>query len=69
VRRLSLPWFLAVHAPVPLVIGLRVLLGLGWHLSAVPVLASAFFAGQFFGGKLRYWSGGRDASATRHDPS
>ncbi len=69
VRRLSLPWFLAVHAPVPLVIGLRVLLGLGWHLSSVPVLASAFLAGQFLGGKLRHWWGGGDAGATRQDPS
>ena len=28
-RRFSVPWFLAVHAPVPLVIGIRVLAGLG----------------------------------------
>ena len=58
VRRLSLPWFLAVHAPVPLVIGLRVLSGLGWQLFSVPVLASAFLAGQFLGGRLRLrWEG------------
>ena len=29
VRRYSPPWFVAVHAPVPLVIGLRLMLGVG----------------------------------------
>ena len=55
VKRFTLPWFLAIHAPVPVVVGLRALLGLGWRLSTVPVLAGAFFAGQFLGGRLRYW--------------
>jgi len=55
VKRFSLPWFLAVHAPVPLIVGLRVLSGLGWQYSTVPVLASMFFLGQFFGGRLRRW--------------
>jgi hypothetical protein len=54
-RRFSLPWFLAVHAPVPLVIGLRLLSGLGWQLSSVPALAGAFLAGQFVGGRLCLW--------------
>ncbi len=58
VRKPTPPWFLAAHASVPLVIGLRVLSGLGWHLSSVPVLVSAFFAGQFLGEKLRYWRKG-----------
>ncbi len=55
VRRFTLPWFLAVHAPVPLVVGLRLLAGLGWRLSTVPILAGAFLAGQFLGGKARQW--------------
>jgi F0F1-type ATP synthase membrane subunit a len=55
VKRFTLRWFLAIHAPVPVVVGLRALLGLGWRLSTVPVLAGAFFAGQFLGGRLRYW--------------
>ncbi len=58
-RRLTLPWLLAVHTPVPLLVGLRLLSGLGWQLSTVPVLASAFFAGLFLGGKLRHWWEGR----------
>jgi hypothetical protein len=57
-RRFTLPWFLAVHAPVPLVVGLRVLAGLGWRLSTVPVLAMAFLAGQMLGGRLHQWWGG-----------
>ncbi len=57
-RKLTLPWLLAVHAPVPLVVGLRLLSGLGWQLSTVPVLASAYLAGQFLGGTLRHWWGG-----------
>jgi hypothetical protein len=57
VRRFTLAWFLAVHAPVPLVVGFRVLAGLGWRLSTVPVLAMAFLAGQWLGGRVRQWEG------------
>jgi hypothetical protein len=55
VRKFTVSWFLAVHAPVPVVVGLRVLSGLGWQLVSFPVLVSAFFTGQFLGGKLRQW--------------
>lgn len=55
VRKFSVPWFLAVHAPVPVVVGIRFLWGLGWHLSTFPVLVGAFFTGQFLGGKLHLW--------------
>jgi len=53
VKRFSVSWFLAVHAPVPLVVGLRVFSGLGWKLSTVPVLVLAYFVGQIIGGRLR----------------
>lgn len=53
VRRFTLPWFVAIHAPVPLAVGLRVLAGLGWQLSSLPVVVGAFFLGQFLGGRLR----------------
>lgn len=52
-RRFTLPWIVAVHAPVPLVIALRYASGLGWQLVTFPVLIGAFFTGQFVGGKLR----------------
>jgi hypothetical protein len=53
VRRFSLFWFLAVHAPVPLVIGLRAISGIGWKASTFPVLIAAYFAGQLIGGRVR----------------
>jgi hypothetical protein len=52
--KFSIKWLLSIHMPVPLVIGCRFFLGLGWHLITFPVLAGAFFAGQFAGSKLRH---------------
>jgi hypothetical protein len=54
-RKLSIPWFVAVHAAVPLVVGLRVASGLGWRLSTIPLMVGAYFTGQFLGGKARAW--------------
>jgi len=51
--KFSLPWFLAVHVPVPLAIGLRLAAGLGWRLTTLPLFVAAFFTGQFLGGRLR----------------
>jgi len=51
-QRFSRAWFLAVHLPVPFVIMIRFFAGLGWQLITFPVLVGAFFAGQFFGGKI-----------------
>src|SRR5512146_2651517 len=53
VRKFSRRWLVAVHAPVPLVIAVRLLTGLGWHLITFPILIGAFFTGQFVGGRLR----------------
>jgi len=53
VSRFSLPWFVAVHAPVPLVVLMRYAAGLGFQLWTFPVLVGAFFAGQLVGGRLR----------------
>ena len=53
VQRFSLRWFLAVHAPVPVVAGLRILAGIGWQWRTFPVLVVAYFGGQFLGGRLR----------------
>ncbi len=54
VGKFSARWLVAVHAPVPLVVAIRVLAGLGWHLITFPVLIAAFFTGQFLGGRLRH---------------
>ncbi len=50
VEKFSGRWILAVHAPVPLVIAIRLLSGLGWQVVTFPVLIGAFFTGQFVGG-------------------
>jgi hypothetical protein len=52
VRKFSLPWFVAVHGAVPLVIALRIVAGLGWQLRTVPILVGAYLGGQLLGGGL-----------------
>lgn len=49
VPRFSRAWFLAIHLPVPLVVALRVLSGLGWRFNTFTVLVGAFCAGQWLG--------------------
>jgi hypothetical protein len=51
--RLSLAWFVAIHAPVPLVFLIRYLFGLEWRLGSLPLFLGAFFLGQWLGGRLR----------------
>lgn len=53
VRKLSLAWFVAVHAPVPIAIYLRWKTGLGFHFATFPIYVAAYFLGQFLGGRLR----------------
>jgi hypothetical protein len=55
VRKFSVPWILAIHLPVPLVIALRIISGLGWRLMTFPLVVGAFFAGQTVGGKIYDW--------------
>lgn len=52
-RKLSAAWFVAIHAPVPLVIALRWLLGLPFRWTTLPLFVAAFFAGQWAGARLR----------------
>jgi hypothetical protein len=52
-RKFSCKWFVAVHAPVPLVVAIRLLLGIGWRLANLPALVGAFFVGQVVGGRIR----------------
>lgn len=49
VKKFSLQWVLAVHLPVPFVIALRLLSGLGFQFITYPVLVGAFFGGQILG--------------------
>jgi len=52
-RKLSPVWFLSIHLPVPMAIGLRWVFGLHFRLATLPLFVSAFFLGQFLGGRLR----------------
>ncbi len=49
-NKFSVRWFAAVHAPVLLVVAVRLLSGLGWQLVTFPLMVTAFFCGQFAGG-------------------
>jgi len=53
VRRFSPSWFLAVHVPVPLALGARFAVGVGWRVGLLPLFVGAYFAGQLLGGKVR----------------
>ena len=53
VRRYSLAWFLSIHIPVPFVVALRLISGLGFHLATLPLVVGAYVAGQLLGGVIR----------------
>lgn len=48
-RKFSFLWMVAIHAPIPLVVALRLLSGLGFQWFSYPILVSAFFLGQWAG--------------------
>lgn len=52
-RKFSFMWFLAVHGPVPMVVGLRLGLGIPLHWTTLPPLVAAYFAGQMAGARIR----------------
>jgi hypothetical protein len=60
VRR-SLPWLVAIHAPIPLVWLIRDLLELEWQLGKLPLFLAAYFLGQWLGGRGRRWQSRRAA--------
>ena len=52
VPRFSLQWFLAIHIPVPVIIALRLLTGIGFAWYTYLFLVAAFFLGQQVGSLL-----------------
>jgi len=52
-KKLSAGWFVAIHAPVPLVVALRWGLGLPFSWDTLPLFVAAYFGGQFLGSRLR----------------
>jgi hypothetical protein len=53
VRKFSPAWFVAVHAAVPMVAGLRFALGLPFRWAILPLFVAAYFGGQAVGSRLR----------------
>jgi hypothetical protein len=65
-RRYSPAWFVWVHAPVPLAIGVRWATGVGFRPAVLPLFVGVYFLGLFAGGRLRRWrTAGRGAGARR----
>lgn len=52
VKKFSTGWILSIHIPVPFVIALRFLSGIGFAFLTYPVLVGSFFLGQFAGKML-----------------
>jgi hypothetical protein len=55
VKKFSVRWFIAVHAAIPLVVLLRIVMGVGWQLATFPLFAGAYVLGHFLGGEYRGW--------------
>ncbi len=51
-KKFKIPWFLAIHVPIPVIITLRYTTGIGWNFVTFPVLIGTFLAGQFLGSQL-----------------
>lgn len=51
--KLSPLWFVAIHAPIPLAIGLRFAMGIPFRLATMPIFIAAFFLGQWTGAAIR----------------
>jgi hypothetical protein len=51
-RKLSPAWFVAIHLPVLLAIGMRIRMGVPFRLVTLPLYVSAFFLGQLTGARL-----------------
>jgi len=52
-RKFSILWFVFIHAPIPGVVLLRLVSGLGFSLHSYPILLTAYFLGQFAGSRIR----------------
>lgn len=65
-RKFSGSWFLAIHTPVVLAVGLRILMGIRFMVGTLPVFVGAFFLGQSVGGRL-HWPPPRENQAVSDD--
>ena len=52
-RKFSRAWFFHVHGSIPLVIAMRLFMGIHWTLIVGATLATSYFLGQKTGASLR----------------
>jgi len=52
VKKKSAQWFMAIHFPIPAIVGLRFLFKIGFIWYSYPAVVLAFFLGQLLGGKI-----------------
>jgi len=62
VRKFTARWIAAVHAPVPVVVAMRLAAGVRWQPVNLPVLLGAYFLGQLVGTRVRSWARVREAA-------
>ena len=55
VKRFSTQWFLAIHIPVPFIVALRLLSGIGFAWHTYVFLVGGYFLGQLCGKQLLKW--------------
>lgn len=55
VKKFSFQWVLAIHIPVPIIIILRVISGIGFGFNTYLFLVIAFFSGQKIGAVIHYY--------------
>lgn len=55
VLRFSTQWFLAIHIPVPFIVALRLLSGIGFGWQTYVFLVVAYFFGQQLGALILKW--------------
>jgi hypothetical protein len=55
VKRFSTQWFLAIHIPVPFIVALRLLSGIGFGWETYLSLVAGYFLGQQLGSLIIKW--------------
>jgi hypothetical protein len=55
VKRFSTQWFLAIHIPVPFIVALRIMSGVGFGWETYLFMVGGYFLGQQFGSIIIKW--------------
>lgn len=55
VKHFSTQWFFAIHIPIPFIVVLRIVSGIGFSWYTYVFLVGGFFLGQQFGSMLMKW--------------